>query len=195
MHFLTPALLDYTVHGRSQERVGNADAHLAPHGVYPAAGQDRWLALAVRTEAQWQALCEVIQRPDLGHDSRFTTLAARLTHRAALDTIVVAWTQAHSAQEAEAMLQARGVPASAVHNSQELYDDPQLTHRGHFVELPEPLHGTTTVEGSHFRLSRTPARVERAGPTLGRDNQYVLETILGYSPERIAALTTGGILR
>ena len=195
LHFLTPALLDYTVHGRSQERVGNADAHLAPHGVYPAAGQDRWLALAVRTEAQWQALCEVMRRPDLGHDSRFATLAARLTHRAALDTIVLAWTQAHSAQEAEAMLQARGVPASAVHNSQELYDDPQLTHRGHFVELPEPLHGTTTVEGSRFRLSRTPARVERAGPTLGRDNQYVLETILGYSPERIAALTTGGILR
>ena len=69
------------------------------------------------TEAQWQALCEVIQRPDLGHDSRFHA-GCRLTHRAALDTIVVAWTQAHSAQEAEAMLQARGVPASAVHNSQ-----------------------------------------------------------------------------
>ena len=195
LHFLTPALLDYTVHGRSQERVGNADAHLAPHGVYPAAGQDRWLAIAVRTEAQWQALCEVMRRPELGHDSRCATLAARLTHREALDTIVAAWTQAHSAQEAEAMLQARGVPASTVQNSQELYGDPQLTHRGHFVELPDPLHGTTTVEGSRFRLSRTPARVERAGPTLGRDNQYVLETILGYSPERIAALTDAGILR
>ena len=167
-----------------------------PHtGVYPAAGQDRWLALAVRTEAQWQALCEVMRPPDLGHDSRFATLAARLRHREILDTIVATWTQAHSAQEAEAMLQARGVPASAVHNSQELYDDPQLTHRGHFVELPDTLHGTTTVEGSRFRLSRTPARVERAGPTLGRDNQYVLETILGYSPERIAALTTAGHLR
>jgi crotonobetainyl-CoA:carnitine CoA-transferase CaiB-like acyl-CoA transferase len=195
LHFLTPALLDYTVHGRSQERVGNADAHLAPHGVYPAAGQDHWLAIAVCTEAQWQALCEVMQRPDLGHDSRFATLAARLTHREALDTIVAAWTQEHSVQEAEAILQARGVPASAVQNSQELYSDPQLIHRGHFVELPAPLHGTTTVEGSRFRLSRTPACVERAGPTLGRDNQYVLETILGYSPERIAALTAAGILR
>ena len=195
LHFLTPALLDYTVHGRSQERVGNADAHLAPHGVYPAAGQDCWLAIAVCTEAQWQALCEVMQHPDLGHDARFATLAARLTHREALDTIVAAWTQAYSAQEAEAMLQARGVPASAVHNSQGLYDDAQLSHRGHFVELPDPLHGTTMVEGSRFRLSRTPARVERAGPTLGRDNQDVLETILGYSPKRIAALTTGGILR
>jgi len=188
-------LLDYTVHGRSQEGVGNTDAHLAPHGVYPTTGQDCWLAIAVRTEAQWQALCEVMQRLDLGHDPRFATLAARLTHREALDTMVAAWTQAHSAQEAEAMLQARGIPASAVQNSQELYSDPQLTHRGHFVELPEPLHGTTTVEGSRFRLSRTPARVERAGPTLGRDNQYILETILGYSPKHIAALTAAGILR
>jgi crotonobetainyl-CoA:carnitine CoA-transferase CaiB-like acyl-CoA transferase len=195
LHFLTPALLDYTVHGRSQERVGNADAHLAPHGVYPAAGQDRWLAIAVCTEVQWQALCEVMQRPDLGHDSRFATLAARLMHREALDTIVAAWTREHSAQEAEAMLQARGVPASAVQNSQELYSDPQLIHRGHFVELPDSLHGTTTVEGSRFRLSRTPTCVECAGPTLGRDNQYVLETILGYSPERIATLTAAGILR
>src|SRR5262249_30790688 len=153
LHFLTLALLDYTVHGRNQERVGNADAHLAPHGVYPAAGQDRWLAIAVRTEAQWQALCEVMRHPDLGHDSRFAKLAARLTHREVLDTIVASWTQAHSAQEAETMLQARGVPASAVQNSQELYSDPQLTHRGHFVHPPDALHGTTTVEGSRFRLS------------------------------------------
>ena len=93
------------------------------------------------------------------------------------------------------MLQARGIPASAVHNSQELYGDPQLTRRGHFVRLPDPLHGTTTIEGSRFRLSRTPARIERAGPTLGRDNQYVLQTILGYSPERITALADAGVLQ
>ena len=108
LHFLTPALLDYTVHGRNQERVRNADAHLAPHSVYPAAGQDCWLAIAVCTEAQSQALCAVMQHPDLSHDARFATLAARLTHREAPDTIVAAWTQAHSAQEAEAMLQAHG---------------------------------------------------------------------------------------
>jgi crotonobetainyl-CoA:carnitine CoA-transferase CaiB-like acyl-CoA transferase len=136
-----------------------------------------------------------MRRPDLGHDPRFATLALRLTHREALDTIVAAWTREHGAQKAEAMLQARSIPASAVQNSPGLSNDPQLLHRGHFVQLPDPLHGTTMVEGSRFRLSRTPARVERAGPTLGRDNQYVLETILGYSPEHIAALTTAGILR
>ena len=195
LHFLTPALLDYTVNGRCQERVGNDDAHLAPHGVYPAASTDRWLAIAVRDDAQWQALCEVIARPDLGHDPRFATPAARLAHRDALDTILAAWTREYDAHAAEAALQARGIPASAVQNSQELSSDPQLLQRGHFVQLPHPLHGTTTIEGSRFRLSRTPARIARAAPTLGQDNQAVLETILGYSPERIAALTAADVLR
>jgi benzylsuccinate CoA-transferase BbsF subunit len=195
LHFLTPALLDYTVNGRCQERVGNVDAHLAPHGVYPAAGTDRWLAIAVRDDAQWQALCEVMGRPELGQDRRFATSTARLAHRDALDLILTAWTQEHDAHVAEAVLQARGVPASVVQNSQELCSDPHLLQRGHLVQLPHPLHGTTTVEGSRFKLSRTPAHVECAAPTLGRDNQYVLETILGYSPERIAALTAAGVLR
>jgi crotonobetainyl-CoA:carnitine CoA-transferase CaiB-like acyl-CoA transferase len=195
LHFLTPALLDYTVNGRSQERVGNRDAHLAPHGVYPAAGQDRWLAIAVHNDAQWQALCEVMQRPELGHDPRFATPAVRLVHHDTLDTILATWTQEHDAHAAEAALQGRGVPASAVQNSQELYSDPQLVHRRHFVQLPHPLHGTTTIEGSRCRLSRTAARVERAAPTLGHDNQYVLGTILGYSSEHISALTAAGILR
>lgn len=195
LHFLTPALLDYTVNGRNQERVGNRDAHLAPHGVYAAAGQDRWLAIAVHNDAQWQALCAVMQQPALRDDPRFAAPAARLAHHDALDAIITVWTQEHEAHTAEAALQARGIPASAVQNSQELYNDPQLTHRGHFVQLPHPLHGTTTVEGSRFRLSRTPACVERAGPTLGRDNRYVLETILGYSPEHIVALQDAGILR
>ncbi len=77
----------------------------------------------------------------------------------------------------------------------DLVDDPQLQHRGYFVELDHPIHGTTTVEGSRFRLSRTPARVDRAAPTLGRDNRYVLESILGYSAERLAALEAQGVLQ
>ena len=137
----------------------------------------------------------MLHRPELEHDERFATVQARLTHQDELDPIVTSWTQERDAQEAEAALQARGIPASAVLGMYDLYDDPQLAHRGHFVELQHPIHGTTTVEGSRFRLSRTPARIDRASPTLGRDNRYVLETILGYSTERIAALETQGILQ
>ncbi len=96
--------------------------------------------------------------------------------------------------EIEARLQAHGIPGSAVRGMHELYDDRQLRHRGHFVQLDHPLHGTTTVEGSRFRLSDTPAEVTRAMPPLGRDTRRVLETMLGYSANRIAELEAEGAL-
>ena len=194
LHFLGPALLDCTVNDRVQDRVGNRDANYAPHGVYPASGTDRWIAIAVTNDSQWQALCTVMERPDLLHDERFVTMVARLAHQDLLDEQIASWTKERDLFQAEAMLQAQGIPASAVRPMQELSQDPQLVHRGHFVQLTHPTHGTTTVEGSRFRLSRTPAQVTGAAATLGRDNQYVLETILGYSEERITELVAAGVL-
>ena len=194
LHFLGPALLDYTVNDRVQSRTGNRDPHLAPHGVYPAAGDDRWVAITAGSDEQWQALCEAMERPELLRDERFATAAARLAHQDELDDIVAEWTQGREAAVAEATLQARAVPASVVENSGEMYADPQLAHRGHFVEVEHPTHGAITVEGSHFRLSRTPATFARAAPTLGQDNQYVLETLLGYSTARIGELVADGVL-
>ncbi|MCH8850998.1 MAG: CoA transferase, partial [Chloroflexi bacterium] len=126
LHFLGPALLDYTVNGRVQERIGNRDPYMAPHGVYPAAGDDRWVAIAVADDAQWQALCEVIGRPELATDERFATLEARLANQDELDDIVSEWSRQREMSEAESALQARAVPAHAVQNSKELYADPQL---------------------------------------------------------------------
>jgi benzylsuccinate CoA-transferase BbsF subunit len=194
LHFLAPAILDYSVNGRVQGRLGNRDPDMAPHGVYPAAGDDRWVAIAVGNDEQWLALCAVMDRPRLLRHERFASPEVRWAHQDELDTVVAEWTKDREAHDAEAALQARGVPASVVQNSRDLYSDPQLAHRGHFVQLEHEVHGTTAVEGSRFKLSRTPARIERAGPTFGRDNQYVLETILHYSPDRIAELAMEGVL-
>jgi crotonobetainyl-CoA:carnitine CoA-transferase CaiB-like acyl-CoA transferase len=194
LHFLAPATLDYTVNGRVQAARGNRDREAAPHGVYPAAGGDRWIAIAVHDDAQFTALCDVIGRGDLATDPRFTTPSARLAHQDVLDEHVAAWSRQHDAHEAERALQAHGVPASAVQNSRDLLADPQLAERGHFVRLTHPTRGATTVEGSRFRLSRTPARMPSAAPTLGHDTSYVLRTLLGYSEERIAALDAAGAL-
>jgi crotonobetainyl-CoA:carnitine CoA-transferase CaiB-like acyl-CoA transferase len=202
LHFLTPAVLDYVVNGRVQGRAGNRDRQMAPHGVYPAAGaqtgdrtvDDRWVAVAVANDEQWRSLCDVLGRNELASDGRFATTEARLANQDELDRIIGGWTQQRDAYEVQEALQARGVPAHAQTNSAEAMRDPQLLHRGHFVEVPHEIHGTTVVEGSRFQLSRTPARIERAGPTFGRDNQYVLETILGYSEEKITDLVIAGVL-
>ena len=63
VHFLTPALLDHTVNGRRQTADGNADPDMAPHGVYPSAGDDRWVAIACRDDADWRALAGAARPP------------------------------------------------------------------------------------------------------------------------------------
>jgi crotonobetainyl-CoA:carnitine CoA-transferase CaiB-like acyl-CoA transferase len=194
LHFLAPALLDTRLNQRKQERNANHDLNYAPHGVYPTTGTDCWIAIAVTSDDQWRGLCGVMKRTDLLTDTQFTTRAARLTHQNELDDIIAAWTKDQEKFALEAALQIAGVPATAVRTMKELAADPQLVHRQHFVELDHPKFGKTTVEGSRFRLSRTPARIEGMAPTLGRDNQYVLETLLGYSEERITEIVASGAL-
>lgn len=194
LHFLSPFLLDQTVNGRTRSRMGNRDLNFAPHGVYEAAGEDRWVAIGVETDDQWRALCEAMQRPDLGRDERLATVEGRLAHQDELDAAITGWTRQFDPHEAERTLQARHVPASAVETIPELYDDPQLRHREHFVDLEHPDFGTTTVEGTRFKLSRTPAQVGGAAPTLGRENQNVLANVLGYDEEKITGLVVAEVL-
>lgn len=190
LHFLGPALLDQAVHGRLWERSGNRDRHDAPHGVYPATGDDRWLAVVVRTDAQWQALRALMEVAD---DPRFHTAEGRLAHADVLDARLAGWTRAHEAHALALRLQAAGVPASVVQSSHDLADDPQLRHRGHFLTVDHP-DGPTVVESSRFRLARTPATPPSHAPSWGADAEEVLRTILGYDEERITTLVAAGAL-
>ena len=194
LHFLTPALLDYSANGRAQIRAGNSDPEFAPHGIYPAQGDDRWVAIVCKTDDDFIALCDLMKRPELARDARFTTSADRRRNAPALDEIISHWTRELEPREVERLTQARSIPAHAVQNSAEFYTDSQVAYRGHFVELPHPVYGKTIVEGPRAKLSRTPAQARRAAPTLGQDNQYVLEKILGYGEEHIGELAASGVL-
>lgn len=192
LHFLSPAILDYSANGRVAGRLGNYDPDHAPHGVYPAAGDDRWVAIACRTDDHWRALCSAIGNPALADDPRFAAFNDRQANRAELDAIISEWSAQLDRHQIERILQERRVPAHAVQDSADCVADPQLKARGHFVELSHPTLGKTTIEGTRFHLSRTPAAVDRAAPTLGQYNSYVMENILGYSEARITELATAG---
>jgi benzylsuccinate CoA-transferase BbsF subunit len=135
-----------------------------------------------------------MKQPALAADDRFNSFENRQKHRDELDGLIAQWTSAFEAHETERTLQAVGVPASALQNAADLYNDAQLHTRGHFVEVPHPTLAKTWVENSRFKLSRTEAEVRRAAPTLGQHNQFVLETILGYGEERINELVIEGVL-
>ena len=193
LQFLAVPLVDNAANGRQYNPVANYDAAYAPHGVYPAAGDDRWVAIACRTEAQWGALCAAMDQPELAHDSRYQTFVGRQHDRAALDLAISAWTRHLEPQVIERKLQAVGVAAHTVQNTFDLAADPQFAHRDHFLEAPHSTLGRTSVENSRFKLSRTPAQVTRGAPALGEYNQYVLAQLLDYREEQISELAVEGI--
>lgn len=190
LHFLTPALLHAQVNGETWPRAGNDDPLLYPHAVHPSAGDDRWVALACETEGQWRSLCDLLGRDDLAA----LELAQRRLRRSEVDAAIDAWTAARSADVAQETLQRAGIPAHQVQNTVECFEDPQLQHRSHFREVPHASQGTTWVEGPHFTLSRTPARVESGGPLLGEHTYELLTSVLGYDDDRVAELAVAGAL-
>ncbi len=194
LHFLAPAMLEYSVNGNIPSRVGNQDTEMAPHGVYACAGEDCWVAVACRDDADWRALCALVGERALADDARFASGASRLEHTTEVDAVVASFTEKLPMHEAERQLQEAGVPAGAVQNSPELCEDEQLALRGHFVELPHPTQGKTVVEGTRFILSRSPVGPRGAAPTFGADNDWVLGEVLGYDDDKIAEIVIAGAL-
>ena len=194
IHLLAPAILDFEVNGRIWRRMGNRDLEFCPHGVYPAAGEDRWIALACQSDAAWRSLSEVMGSQDLAADPALATVAGRMERADELDRLIAEWTKGRDERDLETLLIGAGVAAHVVQNTTECLTDPQLRHRGHFLGVPHPSVGELVVEASRFRLSRTPARVARAGPELGEHNLHVLHDILGYDDERVAHILASGAM-
>ena len=194
IHFLGPAMLDYTVNGRVQTPAGNDDAVAAPHGVYPTAGDDRWIAIAVRSERELAGLAAAIGRPELADDRRFANREDRVAHRRELDAIVSAWTSEHDGAEAEARLQAAGVPAGVVQRSRDLLADPQLRHRRFFRPLTHTEMGEVPYEGHQFRIRDYDNGPLAPAPCLGEHSIQVLQEVLGFSDEDLARVAASGAL-
>ena len=182
------AVLDYTVNGRIAERCGNDDVVHAPHGTYRAAGDDRWIAIAVTDDAAWARLCDEMGRPDLAT----LQVGERRDRRRELDGVVEAWTAERPAAETAEWLVSLGIAAHQVQNTVEAFADPQLRFRRHFQQVPHATMGQTWVEGSRYRFSRTPVSAG-VPPTLGEHNWEVLTEVLGYDDDRVADLAAEGI--
>jgi benzylsuccinate CoA-transferase BbsF subunit len=196
LSLLGPTFLDLTVNGRLQQRRGNDHPWAAPHGVYPAAGKDRWIAISVMDDAQWAALVDAMGRPPWALEERWQTMPQRYRERAALDALLSAWTAGQDAQELMLKLQAKGVPAGAVQDAHDVTRvDPQLAHRGHWVRLPHAEMGESLYNNLPFRFSRTPVRPRRPAPLLGEHTREILHELLELSQQEIDELQAQQVLR
>ncbi len=187
------AALEHELTGRTPGPLGNRHPDIAPHGVYPASGEDRWIALAAEDEAQWRRLCEVAERPDWLADPRYASNGARKANEDALDAAIAGWTRAQPRDELAARLAAAGLPAAPVLNPGELPSDASFRERGVVAEVEHPEAGVWPYVVVPYRLTETPLRVTAPAPCLGEHSAEVLARLAGVDAARYEELVRLGI--
>lgn len=166
--------------GLEPQRSGNSDAFMAPHGIYATARPDRWLTLAVRSDAEWKKLQDVLQQAT--SDARFGTAVARRQNKQALDGLVSGWLKTCDADATAEALQKSGVSAHVSWNMQDIADDPHLRERGALTSVSAPDIPERLAVGAPGRFSRTnEVGIRRLTPALGQDEDYVFGELLGLS--------------
>jgi benzylsuccinate CoA-transferase BbsF subunit len=195
VQFMGPAILDYVVNGRVATRMGNADPNMAPHDAFPCLGNDRWISIAVQSDAEWQALCRAMGEPEWTKDPKFGTFLGRKEHKEELNKLVAEWTRSYEERELMSLLQAAGVPAGVVEYCEDMVEkDPQFKLRQAFRRLPNKVQGMRVWNAPSYILSKTPNHIWKAGAIIGEDNEFVYKEILGYSDEDIANFLMEGVI-
>jgi benzylsuccinate CoA-transferase BbsF subunit len=193
VYSLSEMIVRASARGEVMARRGNHAEDAAPHAIYPCAGEDRWIAIAVFSEEEWRRLCDALDAPELAGDPRFAKLADRLAHEAALDTALAEKTRSFEPVALMHQLQAAGVEAGVVQTCADLLQDPQLAHREHFVRLRHRHLGELSFEHYGIRFSESPRRLATPGPDLGEHNLPVF-TRVGYGEDEIRSLVEAGVL-
>jgi crotonobetainyl-CoA:carnitine CoA-transferase CaiB-like acyl-CoA transferase len=188
------AILDDTAGGNEPAPAGNSSSLAAPHNVYRCKGEDRWCAVAVFNDGEWQGFKRALGNPAWVEDERFATLSSRLSNNKELDNLVAAWMGELPADEAMSRLQGNGVAAGVVQDAADLARDPQLKARGFFIELKHPELGDTVADATPIKLSGATAGYHRAAPTQGQDNDYVYGELLGMSADEVSELRKNGVI-
>ena len=196
LHFSAPYLLDAAVNGHQQVRRGNEEPGAAPNGVYPCKGDDRWIAISCQTDEEWEALCGLMDRSEWGYEraEQFSTLLGRKAHEEELNHLIAQWTADKEPRPLMFALQGAGVPAGMVNDCRDLFDDPQLTHRGHFTFLDHPEIGPYPSDRAEFNLSETPGSLDTPAPLLGQHTEIALRDVVGLSEEEYLSLKDDGVL-
>lgn len=175
--------------GGETQRFGNSHPDMAPHGVYPSAGEDEWVAIAVATDTDFVNFCEVAEMVLVN----LVTFAERKQNQDLLDQHIADWTRGKSAIEVTRLLQSRGIAAAPVQRTDQVLKDTHLKARDWFQELLHPDLGSLLYDGSPWRFSSEPFKTASASPQLGEHSRMILRERLRLSETEIDQLVQEGV--
>ena len=173
-------------------RHGNAHVNIVPYQVFQAA--DAAIVLAVGNDGQYQSFCRVAGRPELAVDPRFRTNPERVRNRALLVPIVEEIVRQRPSRDWIDSLSRAGVPCGPINDLRQVFEDPQVLHRGIRIEIPHPAGVPCPTVASPMRFSSTPVEYDMPPPTLGQHTREVLSGTLGLSEGEIDELAARGVI-
>jgi benzylsuccinate CoA-transferase BbsF subunit len=191
---LGPAVIRYSITGEQPARQGNSVPEAAPHGVYPCAGEDNWIAIAVRTDAEWTALTGVLAAGELAGQPRFGTAAGRKQHEAELDALIASQTAGLERWQLMSRLQAAAVPASVVETAGDVFDDPVLAARSYWRTLEHPVMGPIRLASAPHLWDGAAVQPAAAAPLLGEHTEEIAHGLLGLSAAEYRQLVADEVL-
>lgn len=183
---------NYLVGGIIPERLGNSHPNIVPYQAFPTA--DGHVILAVGNDSQFQRFCAVAGCPALAEDPRFSTNTARVQNREILVPLLKANMASRPSAQWIEMLEAVGVPCGPINNLAQVFDNPQIRHRGMVAHMDHPVSGSVDLLANPIRLSETPVTYDRPPPPLGADTQDVLSRLLGLDQQTVSALVADGVV-
>jgi formyl-CoA transferase len=183
---------NYLVAGVEATRWGTAHESIVPYQVFGT--MDRPIAIAVANQKLWEIFCGVIGKGEWTDDPRFATNPKRVENRETLLPLLADVMATKGCDEWMELLVAAAVPCGPVNNMESLFRDPQIIHRGMVAEVPHPTIGSLRLTGIPIKYSATPGTVKRPPPLLGEHTDEILESVLDYSPDAIAALRADAVV-
>lgn len=183
-----PELMEFTMNHRSAFRHGNEDAIMAPHGVYRCKGEDKWISIAVANDAEWNALCSVMGNPEWSSHPDYSDAYGRWKNRKEIDHKIESWTVNFTHYKLMEQLQSVGVAAMPSFDAKEILNDPHTKERRLFTEVNHPKIGSQVVMNPAWKFSETPARLYKAGPLMGENNEEIFGGMLHMTAEEIEQL-------
>jgi crotonobetainyl-CoA:carnitine CoA-transferase CaiB-like acyl-CoA transferase len=177
--------LNWFVSGEVPQRLGNGHPNIVPYQVFACKGG--YLILAVANDGQFRSFCKAVGREEWIHDPRFAHGPARGQHRTLLCGLIGELLFERTMHEWIELLEAHNVPCGPINTIDQVFEDPQVQHRGMRVPMQHP-SGPISLLASPMRFADTPVRYELPPPLLGEHTAEVLKRLLDLSDDELRAL-------
>lgn len=188
------AIMEYTMNHRVLGTLGNFNPIMAPHNNYRCKGEDNWVSIAIKTEEEWQNLCQAIGNPPWTKEERFSNTHSRLRNLEELDKLVTEWTSQHTDYEVMEILQNAGVAAVVCMDIEKRYFDRHFTEREVFHILPDSEGENYAITAAPYKIGDIPRQPRRLAPMVGEHNSYVFGELLHLTNEEITHLQENGVI-